>query len=167
MIRSTILWYWFQHFYKLRGGQIRSVGRMNEKLDFAFWFWPQREQDGRRSCKKGENHESRRAHRGCLDTQPQNRGRYGEYLCGGGGLVAKSCLTLSIPWTLACQAPLSMGFSRQGYWTGLPFPSPGDLPNPGSNLGLLYCRQILYQLSFEGSPNIYISIYIVWLLKRR
>ena len=34
------------------------------------------------------------------------------------------------PWTLACQAPLSMGFSRQEHWSGLPFPSPGDLPNP-------------------------------------
>ena len=35
------------------------------------------------------------------------------------------------PWTVACQAPLSMGFSRQEYWSGLPFPLPGDLPNPG------------------------------------
>ena len=35
------------------------------------------------------------------------------------------------PWTVALQAPLSMGFSRQEYWSGLPFPSPGDLPNPG------------------------------------
>ena len=35
-----------------------------------------------------------------------------------------------IPWTVACQAPLSMGFSRQEYWSGLPFPSPGDLPDP-------------------------------------
>ena len=35
------------------------------------------------------------------------------------------------PWTIACQAPLSMGFSRQEYWSGLPFPAPGDLPNPG------------------------------------
>ena len=34
-------------------------------------------------------------------------------------------------WTVACQAPLSMGFSRQEYWSGVPFPSPGDLPNPG------------------------------------
>ena len=49
----------------------------------------------------------------------------------GGGLVAQSCPTLAIPWTVACQAPLSMGFSRQEYWSGLPFPSPGDLPNPG------------------------------------
>ena len=39
------------------------------------------------------------------------------------------------PWTVACQAPLSMGFSRQEYWSGLPFPSPGDLPNPGIEPG--------------------------------
>ena len=50
---------------------------------------------------------------------------------GGGGLVDKLCLTLATPWTVACRAPLSMGFSRQEYWSGLPFPSPGDLPNPG------------------------------------
>ena len=50
---------------------------------------------------------------------------------GGGGLVTKSCPTLMTPWTIACQTPLSMGFSRQEYWNGLPFPSPGDLPNPG------------------------------------
>ena len=47
----------------------------------------------------------------------------------GGGLVAKLCPTLATPWTLARQAPLSMGFSRQEYWSGLPFPSPGDLPD--------------------------------------
>ena len=39
------------------------------------------------------------------------------------------------PWTVARQAPLSMGFSRQEYWSGLPFPSPGDLPNPGIEPG--------------------------------
>ena len=50
---------------------------------------------------------------------------------GGGGLVAKSCLTLTTPQALAHQAPLLMGFSRQGCWTGLPFIPPGDLPNPG------------------------------------
>ena len=36
------------------------------------------------------------------------------------------------PWTVAHQAPLSMGFSRQEYWSGVPCPSPGDLPNPGT-----------------------------------
>ena len=48
----------------------------------------------------------------------------------GGGLVAKSCPTLATAWTVGHQAPLSMGFSRQEYWSGSPFPSPGDLPNP-------------------------------------
>ena len=43
-----------------------------------------------------------------------------------------SCVQLfAMPWTVARQAPLSMGFSRQEYWSGLPFPSPGDLPDPG------------------------------------
>ena len=43
-----------------------------------------------------------------------------------------SCVWLcETPWTVARQAALSMGFSRQEYWSGLPFPSPGDLPNPG------------------------------------
>ena len=49
---------------------------------------------------------------------------------GGGGLIAKSCLTLVTPGTVACQGPLSMGFSRQKCWSGLPFPSPGDHPDP-------------------------------------
>ena len=43
---------------------------------------------------------------------------------GGGCLVTKLCPTLETPKTVACQAPLSMGFSRQEYWSGLPFPSP-------------------------------------------
>ena len=46
-------------------------------------------------------------------------------------LVAKLYLTFVIPWTVAHQTPLSMGFSRQEYWSGLPCPPPGDLPNPG------------------------------------
>ena len=45
--------------------------------------------------------------------------------------VTQSCPTLCDPWTIAHQAPPSMGFSRQEYWSGLPFPSPGDLPDPG------------------------------------
>ena len=45
-----------------------------------------------------------------------------------GGLVTELCLTLTTPWTVAQQAPLSMGFSRKEYWS---VPSPGDLPHPG------------------------------------
>ena len=47
----------------------------------------------------------------------------------------KSCLTFVTPWTVAYQAPQSMEFSRQEYWSGLPCPSPGDLPNPGIEPG--------------------------------
>ena len=65
-----------------------------------------------------------------------------------------SCVQLPVaPWTIACQAPRSIGFPRQEYWSGLPVPSPGDLPYQELSPGLLHCRQILYQLSYEGSPT--------------
>ena len=47
-------------------------------------------------------------------------------------LCVLSCVLLFVtPWTVACQAPLSTGFSKQEYWIRLPFPTPGDLPDPG------------------------------------
>ena len=46
----------------------------------------------------------------------------------------------------------NLDYPRQEYWSGLPFPSPGDLPNPGVKLGLLHCRQILNHLSHQESP---------------
>ena len=55
------------------------------------------------------------------------------------------------PWTVACQAPLFMEFSRQEYWSGLSFPSPGDIPDPGPNRDRLHCGQILYYRSHQGS----------------
>ena len=87
-------------------------------------------------------------------------------------LVAKSCLTLATPWTVACQAPLSMEFSRQEYWSGLPFPSPGDLPNPGIELGSpalqanslpteLWGKLFLYHFL-----NPYMVVLIFWLYKQ-
>ena len=47
------------------------------------------------------------------------------------GKLLQLCLLFVTPWTIGHQAPLSMGFSRQEYWSGLPCPSPGDLPDPG------------------------------------
>ena len=64
--------------------------------------------------------------------------------------VAQSCPTLQPRGTVAYQAPQSMEFSRQEYWSRLPFPSPGDLPTQGLNPGLLHCRQTLYRLSHQG-----------------
>ena len=58
--------------------------------------------------------------------------------------VSRSVMSDSaIPWTVARQAPLSMEFSRQEYWSGLPFPSLGIFPTQESNPGLLHYRQIL------------------------
>ena len=87
---------------------------------------------------------------------------------GGGCLAVKLCLTLMIPWTIAHQAPLSMGFSRQEYWSGLPFLSQGIFPMQDSNPGLPHRRQILYRLSYEGVhgwfPLVAFKVFIVWYL---
>ena len=68
-----------------------------------------------------------------------------------GGLVSKLCSTLVIPWTAAHQAPLSMGFPRQECWSGLPFPSPGDLPNPETELMSPILQAVSLPLSHQGS----------------
>ena len=65
--------------------------------------------------------------------------------------------TFTILWTIVCQAPLSMGFYMQEYWSGLPFLSPGDLLDggikPRSPAGsLLHWSWILYRMSQKGSP---------------
>ena len=71
-------------------------------------------------------------------------------------LVTKSCPTLCDPmdYIVACRAPLSMEFSRQEYWSGVPFPSPGDLPDPGIEPGspALQEAQNIKGIYFE-SPN--------------
>ena len=74
-------------------------------------------------------------------------------LPGGSGLDTKSCWILATPWIIASQTPLSMGFSRQEYLSRLPFPFLGIFLTQESNLNLLHCRRILYQLSYEGSPT--------------
>ena len=73
----------------------------------------------------------------------------------GGGLVTKSCPTLATPWTVACQAPLPMGFFRLEYWSGLPFPSPGDLPNPGIKPGSPALQADSLPTELWGSPSTY------------
>ena len=70
-------------------------------------------------------------------------------------LVAQSCPTLCIPWT--GQAPLFMGFFRQEYGSGLPFPSPGDLPDPGMEPKSPALQEILYHLSHQGSIVMVVS----------
>ena len=60
----------------------------------------------------------------------------------------KLCLDSANPWTVACQAPLSIRFSRQEYLSGLTFPPLGDLPSPGFQPGLLHWRWILYRWGY-------------------
>ena len=68
------------------------------------------------------------------------------------------CLILSnsfvSPWTVAHQAPLSKGFSRQEYWSGLPFISPGDFPDPEIELVSLALADDSLLLSHQGNPGI-------------
>ena len=69
-----------------------------------------------------------------------------------------SCVQLfAAPWTVVRQAPLPMGFSRQKYWCGLPFPSPRDLNDPGIKHTFLYWQVDYLPLSHLGSPYIYLS----------
>ena len=63
------------------------------------------------------------------------------------------------PWTVAHQALPSMGFSRQEYWSGLPLPSPGDLPDP--NPGLPHWGQMLYPLSHQGIPMFIAALFTI------
>ena len=65
----------------------------------------------------------------------------------------KLCPTLETPWNVACQAPLSMGFSSKNTGVGCHFLLQGIFLTQESNPRLLHCRQILYQLSYEGSPR--------------
>ena len=72
------------------------------------------------------------------------------FLC----LVAQSCPSLCDPieCSPAHQAPVSLGISQARILEWLPCPPSGDLPNLGIELGLLHCRPILYQLSYQGKP---------------
>ena len=68
--------------------------------------------------------------------------------------VSHSVVSDSVtPWTVALQAPLSMGFSKQEYRSGLPCPSPGYLPDPGIEPGSPILQADSYQLSHQGRPT--------------
>ena len=71
------------------------------------------------------------------------------------------------PWTVACRAPLSMGFSGQENWSGLPCPPPGDLPDPGIKPMSPALQVDFLPLSHQGNPyvyNIHTYIYILILI---
>ena len=71
----------------------------------------------------------------------------------GGGLVTKLCPTLAIPWTEEPGRLQSMRFSRQEYWSRLPFPSPGDLPIPGIEPGSPALQAVSFPTELQGKPQ--------------
>ena len=89
-----------------------------------------------------------------------------DYKYIGGGLDAMLFPILATPWTVAYQAPLSMGFSRWEYWNGKPFPSPEDLPNAGIEPGspALQADSLLtyvcIYIDIHIDMHIYMHIYI-------
>ena len=77
--------------------------------------------------------------------------------CARVHMHAELCPILCDPYTVACQTPLSMGFSRQEYWSGLPFPTPGDLPDPGiESLSLVHpaFEGRLFTIVPPGEPKV-------------
>ena len=60
--------------------------------------------------------------------------------------------SFATPWTVTCQASQSMGLPRQEYWSGLPFPSPGHLPNPGTEPASLALEGIFFTTEPPGKP---------------
>ena len=81
--------------------------------------------------------------------------------CGDGGLVANLCPTLATLWAVAHQAPLSMGFPRQEYWRGLPFPSPGDSPDSGIESGFPALQADSLLTVSPGKPLCYARSFIL------
>ena len=72
------------------------------------------------------------------------------------------CPTLAISWTVAHQAPLSMGFSRQEYWSGWPFPFPGHLPDPGIEPGSLALQAGSLLTELPGKPLLFSKVNYKW-----
>ena len=67
------------------------------------------------------------------------------------------------PWAAVCQAPLSMGFFKQEYWSGLPFPSPGDLPDPGIKTTSLALVGIFFTTELLGFLYLYLYLYNIYI----
>ena len=76
------------------------------------------------------------------------------------GLLSHVQLFVTL-WTVACQAPLSMGFSRQEYWSGLPFPPPGDLSDPGIKLASPALAGRFFTPKQPGKPDTMLSLPLI------
>ena len=131
---SQIFWFQapFHSYYTVKGHPPGHLGTAQSQL--APHFIHSTSPDDQNACENMLNITN------CHKTANQNYSELSPHTGqnGGGGLVTESCPTLAAPWTGACQTPLSMGFSKQEYWSGLPFPSPGTGHN-GHRLKI--CKQ--------------------------
>ena len=90
-----------------------------------------------------------------------------DHSVGGGDLVTKSCPTLETPWTVPARLLCPWGFSRQEYWSGLPFPSPGHLPNPRFEPASPTLAGRFFTTEPPGKPILVSSlIHICWITER-
>ena len=93
---------------------------------------------------------------------PVEEPHYLNYIC----LIIIYINTYTTPWTVAQQAPPSMGFSRQEYWSALPFPSPGDLPDPGTEPRSPALQAYALTSEPPGKPKyIYTHMYFIYLYR--
>ena len=77
-------------------------------------------------------------------------------------MLSHCCAQLFVaPWTIACQAPLSMGFPRQKYWSGLPFPPPGDLPNKGIEPASLASPALAGKVFITAPPGNHLGSFLI------
>ena len=89
---------------------------------------------------------------------------WGHVYLNGHAKLLQSCLTLTTPWTVSLQAPLSKGFSRQEYWSGLPCPPPGDLLDPGMEPKSLMSPALAgatYLWHFNVSYDIWVNVFVI------
>ena len=83
---------------------------------------------------------------------------WASYFVDGGGLVARSLSpTLATPWAIAHQAPLYIGFTRQEYWSGLPFPSPGESSQPRNWTGIS-CSAVRFFTDWANREAYFVDI---------
>ena len=81
--------------------------------------------------------------------------------------VSHSCLLFATPWTVARQASLSMGFSKQEYWSGLPFPSPEDLPDSEIKLRFPALQADSLPFELQGSPSLLQGVLLIQINEQR
>ena len=157
--------------------EIKRQQQGNSSRPDSFWgniwagnYWQNRAIPMRNTRKI--KHNNKKAQRHCRSQPASQSSQSGKRYRQLSTAVWKAFLVWlsATPWTIAHQAPLSMGFSRQEYWSGLPCPPPGDLPNPGIETAppappALQTNSSL--LRHQGSPSVVSYGYLRYIMEMR